>query len=223
LDKSNTIIEGPAGRAILDTMADYGMEGFALWNNLFKQFTANKPLRTIKDFQGLKFRIMPSPILTKMIQSLGGSAIVIDYAEVFTALQTGAIDGQEAGVGSGIYNMKFYEVQKYLMVTNHISSQLMVFGNKKWYEGLNSDTKDFLQKAIAAGTKAFSDVRNAKEEEAYSAIRKYGTEIIELTPAEIQGLSDAVRQPCIDLFLDTNGEKGKAIVEKFDTEIAKLK
>ncbi len=223
LAKATTVIKSPAGQMTLDSMQENGMVGFSFWMDMFKAFTANKPLRTTDDFKGLKFRVMSSPILIKMIESLGGSALTIDYQETFGALQTGAIDGQEAGIGAGIYNMKFYEVQDYMMITNHILATQLIFGNKAWFDGLDEQTKKLVTDGVKAGEEAYNTRRTAIEDEAIAAIKAAGVEIISLTPEEIQGLADAAGETCAALYVEANGEKAKAIIDKFNEEIEKLK
>jgi len=222
LDKATEIVKGPAGQALLDTMRDYDMVGLTLFVDLYKAFTANKPLLSPDDIKGLKFRVMPSPVLIKMMEAWGGTGLAIDYGETFSALQTRAIDGQESGVGAGIYNMKFYEVQDYMMLSNHILGLQMVFANEQWFDSLNSDTQQLILDGAEEGYKAHREKRLVIEEMALEEIEEYGTEIIELTEEQMQSLSDAAKQPCLDLFLETNGEKGKALNEIFEEELAKI-
>lgn len=222
LEKARIIAKGNAAQSLLDSLAENGMMGFPLWVDLYDAFTSNKPLRTTADFRGLKFRVMASPVLIKMVEALGGSAIPIDYSETFSALQTGAVDGTEAAIGGGIYNMKFYEVQKCLNVTNHIMSNHVIFANKMWFDGLDDATKQLVRDGVKAGEKAFNEKRLAIEAEAMSAIKAAGVQIVYLTPEEIQGLSDAAREVCLEEFIKSNGEKGKAVVDMFNKEIAEL-
>lgn len=223
LEKAREVVKGPAGQALLDTMKDYDMVGLAFLPDLYKAFTANKPILSPADLKGMKLRVMQSPILIKMMEAWGATGLTIDYGETFTALQTGAIDAQEAGVGAGIYNMKFYEVQDYMMLSNHILGIQMIFGNKEWFEGLNSATQKLVYDGCAAAYDAHREARMETEEKAMKAIEEHGTKIIELTEEQMQSLSDAAKQPCIDYFVETNGAKGQALVDIFVEELNKLK
>ena len=222
IDKARAVFETDAADALLDTMQDYDMVGLGYWVDLFKAFTSNVPLRAPEDFNGLKFRVMASPVLMKFIESLGGTALTIDYQETFTALQTGAIDGQEAGIGAGIYNMKFYEVQKYMEITNHILASQLIFANKTWFEGLDDPCKQLVMDAVnIAGNDAYQEVRGDIEQAALDAIGAQ-CEIITLTDEELQAMSDACRQPCLDLYIESNGEAGQKILDAFNADIEKL-
>lgn len=222
LEEAKKIVKGPAGDAILETMRDYDMVGLSLWVDLYKAFTANKPLLSPEDISGLKFRVMNSPVLIKMIESWGGSALTIDYGETFTALQTGSIDGQEAGVGAGIYNMKFYEVQDYMMLTNHILGLQMLFGNESWFDSLSPDTQKLIKDGAEEGYKAHFEQRLKNEEIALKAIEEHGTKILQLTDEQINVLSDSAKQSCLDYYVQTNGDKGKALVDIINEEISKI-
>lgn len=221
-EKAKQIVKGPAGQAILDTMEDYGMIGLSFWMDMYKAFTANKPLLSPDDINGLKFRVMSSPVLIKMIESWGGHPLVIDYQETFTALQTGAIDGQEAGVGAGIYGMKFYEVQEYLMLTNHILGLQMIFTNKDWFESLNQDTQKLIRDGMEVGFEVHLKERTKTEEVALKAIKDYGTNVIDLSEVQMQVLSDTAKQQCMDYFIEANGDKAKELVDILTKEIAKI-
>ncbi|NLN48104.1 MAG: TRAP transporter substrate-binding protein [Clostridiales bacterium] len=223
LEQAREVIAGPAGQALLDTMEDYGMVGLVFLPDLYKAFTANKPILSPADLKGLKLRVMQSPILIKMMEAWGASGLTIDYGETFTALQTGAIDAQEAGVGAGIYNMKFYEVQDYMMLSNHILGMQMIFANKEWFDGLNPATQKLIKDGSMAAHDAHKEARLKTEENALKAIEEHGTKIIELTEEQMKSLSDAAKQPCLDYFVETNGAKGQALVDIFDEELNKLK
>lgn len=198
------------------------MIGLGYWVDMFKAFTSNVPLRTPDDFNGLKFRVMASPVLMRFIESLGGTALTIDYQETFTALQTGAIDGQEAGIGAGIYNMKFYEVQKYMEITNHILASQLIFANKAWFEGLDDSCKQLIMDAVnVAGNDAYQAIRGDIEQKALDAIGAQ-CEILTLTEEELQAMSDVCRQPCLDLYIESNGEAGQKILDAFNADIEKL-
>ena len=221
LEDARKVMDGPAGDALLETLRDVDLVGLDWWDSQFKQFSANVTLRSTADFKGLKFRVMPSDVLLQMIKSLGGSAVTFDYSEVFNGLQTGAIDGQEASLAS-IYNMKFHEVQKYITITNHIKSEYTIFGCESWYDSLDDMTKQLLAEAVAEGGKVNNEEKAKAETDARAAIEADGCQFVELSAEEIQGLSDAARQDCLDLYLGKNGEAGAKLVELFNEEIAKL-
>src|ERR1700690_674926 len=112
------VTNGPLGKKLLTLLDAKGMVGLAYWDNGFKQMSANKPLHVPADYKGLKFRIQSSKVLEAQFRSLGAIPQVMAFSEVYQALQTGVVDGQE-NTWSNIYTQKMFEVQKYITVTNH--------------------------------------------------------------------------------------------------------
>jgi tripartite ATP-independent transporter DctP family solute receptor len=216
------VIDGPAGDALLKTLESVRIIGLDFWESAYKHFSANKPLRTLADFKGLKFRVMPSDMLITMIKSFGGSAITFPYSEVYTGLQTGAIDGQEASLTS-IYNMKFYEVQKVITKTYHIKSEFLIMGSKIWFDGLNEETRNLVRKAVNEGAKMNAVAKKEEEERAGTLIQKGGTKILDLTPEEIQKFREATHPSCLSVYLKKNGERGQKLADQFKLEITKAK
>ena len=138
------------------------MTGLAYWDNGFKQMTANKPLHVPADYKGLKFRIQSSKVLEAQFRALGATPQVMAFSEVYQALQTGVVDGQE-NTPSNIYTQKMHEVQKYLTMTNHGYIGYVVVVNKKFWDGLPADIRGQLEKAMAEAT-AFANGQSAKGE-----------------------------------------------------------
>src|SRR6201985_1293828 len=110
--------DGPIGQRLLKLLDLEGMTGLAYWDNGFKEMSANKPLRMPEDYKGLKFRIQSSKVLEAQFRALGAIPQVMAFSEVYQALQTGVVDGQE-NTPSNMFTQKFHEVQKYTTLTNH--------------------------------------------------------------------------------------------------------
>jgi len=139
------------GQGMLDAMKSKGYKGLAYWHNGMKQMSANKPLIHPEDAKGLKFRIQQSDVLLAQFQALGANPQKMAFSEVYQALQTGTVDGQE-NTWSNIYSQKFYEVQKSIAETNHGIVDYMVITNAKWWDGLPADVKTGLSKAMDEAT-----------------------------------------------------------------------
>src|SRR5262245_58225737 len=112
------VTDGPLGKRLLKLLEPKGMVGLAYWDNGFKLMSANKPLRNPEDFKGLKMRIQSSKVLELQMRSLGVIPQVMAFSEVYQALQTGVVDGQE-NTPSNMYTQKMHEVQKYTAHTDH--------------------------------------------------------------------------------------------------------
>src|SRR5437764_5847083 len=178
------VTDGPLGARLLKLLDSKGMTGLAYWDNGFKQMSANKKLLTPADYKGFKFRIQSSKVLEAQFRSLGSIPQVMAFSEVYQALQTGVVDGQE-NTWSSIYNQKMHEVQKYATVTNHGYIGYVVVVNKKFWDTLPADIRAELDKAMKEAT-AFGNGQSAKEnDDALADIKKAGkTEIIALTPEQ---------------------------------------
>ena len=145
------VTEGPIGQKMLKLLEPKGMIGLAYWDNGFKQMSANKPLHMPEDYKGQKFRIQSSKVLEAQFRLLGATPQVMAFGEVYQALQTGVVDGQE-NTPSNIYTQKFYEVQKYTALTNHGYIGYVVVVNKKFWDDLPADVRGQLEKAMNEAT-----------------------------------------------------------------------
>src|ERR1700746_467455 len=174
------VTDGPLGAKLLKLLDSKGMTGLAYWDNGFKEMTANRKLISPADYKGVKFRIQSSKVLEAQFRALGSIPQVMAFSEVYQALQTGVVDGQE-NTWSNIYTQKMHEVQKYAVVTNHGYIGYVVVVNKKFWDGLPADIRSQLDKAMKEATE-YGNNQSAKEnEDALAEIKKAGkTEIISL-------------------------------------------
>jgi C4-dicarboxylate-binding protein DctP len=205
------VTDGPLGARLLKLLDSKGMTGLAYWDNGFKQMTANKKLITPADYKGLKFRIQSSKVLEAQFRALGAIPQVMAFGEVYQALQTGVVDGQE-NTWSNIYTQKMHEVQKYATVTNHGYIGYVVVVNKKFWDGLPADIRASCEKAMKEATE-FGNGQSAKEnEDALDAIKKAGkTEIITLT----QEQDEAMRKAMLPVYKDVAARVGQPLIDEF--------
>ena len=147
------------------------MVGLAYWDNGFKQMSANKPLRMPEDYKGLKFRIQSSKVLEAQFRVLGAIPQVMAFSEVYQALQTGVVDGQE-NTPSNMYTQKFHEVQKYTTLTNHGYIGYVVVVNKKFWDDLPADIRGQLEKAMKEATVYSNEISETENAEALDEIKK---------------------------------------------------
>jgi C4-dicarboxylate-binding protein DctP len=205
------ITDGPLGTKLLKLLDAKGMTGLAYWDNGFKQMSANKKLLAPADYKGLKFRIQSSKVLEAQFRALGSIPQVMAFSDVYQALQTGVVDGQE-NTWSNIYTQKMHEVQKYATVTNHGYIGYVVVVNKKFWDGLAPDIRSQLEKAMKEATE-FGNSQSAKEnEDALEAIKKVGkTEIITLTSEQ----DEAMRKAMMPVYKDVASRVGQPLIDEF--------
>ena len=132
-DELHKVTDGPVGKGLFKKLESKGIIGLAFWDNGFKDFSANKPIRVPADYKGLKMRIQSSKVLGDEIKALGGIPQVMAFSEVYQALQTGVVDGTE-NPPSNFYTQKMHEVQKYLALTDHGYLGYAVIVNKKFWD-----------------------------------------------------------------------------------------
>ena len=200
----------PTGQKLLTSMKGKNLLGVAYWHNGMKQLSTNKPqLRRPEDVKGLKFRIQASDVLEAQFRAVGANPQKMAFAEVYQALQTGVVDGQE-NTWSNIFSQKFYEVQQTIAVTNHGVIDYMVVTNAKWWDGLPADVRAGLTEAMKEAT-AYS---NKLAEDLNQADRK---KIADAGKAKIQELSKddvaAWKKAMHPVWQKFQGDIGKDIIE----------
>jgi len=176
--------QGPAGQKLLMSMKKKGLVGLGYLHNGMKQLSASTPLRIPADAKNLKFRIMASDVLAAQFEAVGAVPLKKPFSEVFTLLQTKAIDGQE-NTWSNIYSKKFFEVQPYITESNHGVLDYMVVTSSEFWMGLPDDiraeVKKALDEAIALGNKVAAEKAVADKQRIIDSKR---SEVIQLTQAE---------------------------------------
>lgn len=172
-----------SGKGLLDAIQDVGYQGLGYWLSGLKQFSANKPLLVPADAKGLKFRIQTSDVAEAMIEAIGGNAQKLAFKEVYGALQTGVVDGQENS-WSNIYTQKFFEVQDGITETNHQVLAYFLVTSTEWLNSLDEETRTQFLKITEEVTKAGNDAVAKKEAENRQNILNAGATIRELTPEQ---------------------------------------
>jgi C4-dicarboxylate-binding protein DctP len=156
----------------------------AYWDNEFKQFSANRPLRRPEDFRGLKMRIQSSKVLEAMVRELGALTQVMAFSEVYSALQQKVVDGTENPV-SNLYTQKMHEVQSHLTISHHGCLVYGVITNRKFWEGLPADLRAQLERAMSEATRYERDTAKKENNDALAAVKASGmTEVYVLSETE---------------------------------------
>lgn len=142
--EADALLDGPVGDKVRAKLEEKGLIGLVYWENGFRNLTNSKQAVTkLEDLNGIKLRVMQNNVFLDSFKSLGANAVPLPFSELFSALETKAVDGQENPYNT-ILSSKFYEIQKYLTVTNHVYSPWIVLVSKKWWDGLSKDEKNVL-------------------------------------------------------------------------------
>ena len=193
-----------AGQQMKDAMQRRGLQGLQFWHNGMKQISANKPLIAPSDAAGLKFRVQPSDVLVAQMNALDASPQPMAFAEVYGALQTGVVDGQENS-WSNIYGQKFFEVQDGITETNHGIIDYLVVASVDWLGSLDEETRTQFLTILDEVTTERNAAVNKVDVEARQAILDAGGVIRELTP-EQRAEWVAVMKPVWEQFADEVGQ-----------------
>ncbi len=206
----HNVTQGRIGQQLFKMLDSKGIIGLAYWDNGFKQMSSNKPLKTPADFRGQKIRIQSSKILDAQMRALGATPQVMAFSEVYQALQTGVVDGQE-NTWSNIYTQKFNEVQKYITVSNHGVIEYAVITNKKFWDGLPADIRAGLDSAMKEATKYANNIAKQENDQALEKIKAAGkSQIIMLTPEE----KNAWKKAELKVHRDNEATIGKELIQE---------
>ena len=167
------VTEGEAGTHLFAKLDSKGITGLAFWDNGFKQFSANKPLKVPGDCRGLKMRIQSSKVLDAEIRALGAIPQVMAFSEVYQALQTGVVDGTE-NPPSNMYTQKMHEVQKHMIMTDHGVIEYAVITNKKFWSDLPADIRAQLEAAMKEATRYANSIAKLENDQAMEKIKASG-------------------------------------------------
>ena len=205
MDAVDRFQQSAAGQKLLKSMEKKGLTGLGYIHNGMKQISAHNPLRVPADASGKKFRVMQSDVLLAQFAALDATAVKKPFSEVFTLLQTKAIDGQE-NTYSNMYSQKFFEVQPYITESNHGLLDYMVVASTEFWTGLPADVRTTLEAALnEANTYGNKIAAELNEGDKQKIIASGRSQVLTLTPEE--------RAQWVEVM--------KPVWKKFENEIGK--
>lgn len=182
--EADAVLDGPVGTKVKAKLEEKGLVGLVYWENGFRNLTNNKrAVAKLEDLDGIKLRVMQNNVFLDSFKALGANAIPLPFSELFSALETKAVDGQENPYNT-ILSSKFYEVQKYLTVTNHVYSPWIVTVSKKFWDGLSAAEKKVLMDAAVKSRDFERRDTRAEADKALADLKAKGMQINELPAAE---------------------------------------
>jgi C4-dicarboxylate-binding protein DctP len=191
-DELHKITTGAVGKQLFSKLETKGITGLAYWDNGFKSFSSNKPLKAPDDFKGQKMRIQSSKVLEAQMRAVGALPQVMAFSEVYQALQTGVVDGTE-NPHSNLYTQKMHEVQKHMTLTDHGYLGYAVITNKKFWDGLPADLRGQLEKAMQESTVYANKIAKEENDGALEKVKASGkTQVYTPTPQERLALKKAM-------------------------------
>ena len=204
--EADAILDGEFGQYISEQMPEYGLVNLAYWENGFRNLTnSQRPVASVDDIEGLKVRVMQNNIFLDSFQNLGANAVPMAFGEVFTALETGAIDGQENPVVT-IDTSKFSEVQDYLTMSRHAYTPFMVLYSKPLWDQLSAEEQQILKDCAIVGRDVQRKASRELTETSLANVKEAGMEVTELSPEAQAAMREAV-QPVYEKHAATIGQE----------------
>jgi len=217
--EADAVVDGAFGKMMHDKLEAKGMVGLAYWELGFRNITnSRRPINKVEDIAGLKLRVIPNAINVDWVKALGANPTPLAFPEVYAALDQKAIDGQENPV-TVINANKFYEVQKYLVITNHQYNPQSVIMSKKVWDGLGAANQKIVRDAAHEAAKAQRQAARDQAGSALENLKKNGMQVTELAPAELAKFQAAMK-PVVAKHSETVGTD---VVKALEAELSKLR
>jgi tripartite ATP-independent transporter DctP family solute receptor len=216
-EEADAVVDGPVGQKLFDKLPEKGLVGLGYFELGFRNVTNSKrPIAKAEDFQGIKLRVLQSPLFIDLFNTLGANTVAMPFPEVYTALEQGVIDGQENPV-TVIFDTKFQEVQKYLSLTRHIyNAQSVIMGKKTW-DKFSDEEKKIIQSSLDEAETYQRQVSRQKSTQVLEDLKKAGMQVNEVSPQEISRIREKIK-PVVDKYTK---EVGDALAAEVNAEITK--
>jgi len=191
--EADQVLDGKVGDWFAAKLPAIGLVGLAWWENGFRHTTNSKRAITrLEDFDGVKMRVMQNTIYIDTFKTLGSNAVPMAFSEVYSALETKTVDGQENPFAN-IENMKFYEVQKYLTLTKHAYAPLTLLVSKKTWDTMSADEQRVMRECALLGRDEERRINREQASTTLANLKSKGMLVNEISPAEMQRIRDKTR------------------------------
>lgn len=190
--EADAVLDGPVGKQFMERLPQ-GLVGLAYWDHGFRNVSNNRrPIAKVEDFQGLKLRSLQAPLMLETFNALGANAVPLAFTELYSALETKAVDGQDNPIVAFATN-RFDEVQKHISTTRHVYNPLLVMVSAKSWEKLSADERKVLTDAATEARAEQRKVSREMEAKALAEIRKKGVTVTEVSPQERARMREQVK------------------------------
>ncbi|MFS6802121.1 TRAP transporter substrate-binding protein [Edwardsiella tarda] len=215
--QADAVLDGPFGKKLMSYMPEKGWVGLAYMEQGYRSISNNKrPINTLEDIKGLKIRTILNPLYIDMLNALGANAIPMPFPELYTAMETKTVDGQE-NPETSIDANKYYEVQKYFSGTRHIYNPQMLMVSKKLWDQLSEDERQIFQQAALTARDAQRQFAREMTEKSRANLLANGMQLNEISAAELARMQSVV-QPVIDKYA---AKLDPELVKQFQQELAR--
>lgn len=216
--QADALLDGPLGSALLAKLPEKGLIGLAYWDLGFRNVTnSRRAITKGEDLEGIKLRVIPNPVYLETFKAFNANPVPMSFSELYTALETRTVDGQENPF-SVILSNKFYEVQKYLSVTNHTYSTNIILVSKVFWDKLSKEEQGILQDAANEARDYQRKISREQAQASIAELKTKGMEINEIVPAELAKMREKTK-PIAQKF---SAEYDPGIVKLFNAELDRI-
>jgi TRAP-type transport system periplasmic protein len=217
--EADYVLDGPVGKKLLENMPAKGLIGLAYMEQGYRSISNSKrPINKLEDIQGLKLRTIQNPLYIDMLNALGANAVPMAFTELYTALETKTVDGQENPCAT-LEASKFYEVQKFMSATKHIYNPQLLLVSKKFWDTLSAEEKKIFQDSANEARDYQRKVAREMNQKSCDFLVKNGMQLNEVAPQEIARMRDKVK-PVLDKYAKQVGEP---LANEFYAELEKAR
>jgi tripartite ATP-independent transporter DctP family solute receptor len=217
--EADIVLDGAVGKALIDKLPTHDLVGLGYWENGFRNITNSKrPVTTLEDFKGLKIRTLQNAVHIEVFKALGTNPVPMAFTELYTALDTHTIDGEENPLKT-IETSKFYEVQSQLSLSRHLYTPFIFLAGKKFWDQLSDDEKKMLQDAAIEAGKYQRELNREENKKSLENLKAKGMKVSEISEAEMNKIKAAVK-PVIDNHAKSLGED---LVKQMFDELQKIR
>ena len=217
--QADFLLDGPLGKALMAKLPEKGLIALGFWELGFRNVTNSKrPIAKAEDLAGLKLRVIPNEVFVQSFKALGANPVPMAISEVYSAMETKAIDGHENPF-SVIYSNKFYEVQKFVSATNHVYGANILLVSKKFWDKLSATEQKIMQDSMKEAIAYERTMSRATAAKSVAELQAAGMQYNELPPAELAKMA-AIVKPVTDKFA---ADYDPAIMKIYREELAKAK
>ena len=215
--QADALLDGPFGQKLLAELPDKGLVGLGFWENGFRHVTnSRKPITKAEDIAGLKIRVIQNPLFLETFNTLGANAVPMPFPELYPAMESKAVDGQENPTAT-ILASKFFEVQKHVALTKHIYSVWVLLMSKKMWDSLDAAEKKAVQDAAREATLFERKTIREFSDKALAELKQKGMQVTEFSPAETARMKEKLK-PVVTKF---SKEFNEAAANEMLGELAK--
>jgi tripartite ATP-independent transporter DctP family solute receptor len=216
--QADALLDGPFGQALIQKLPEKGLVALGYWDLGFRNVTNSKrPITKPEDLDGLKIRVIPNPVFLDTFKAFKANPVPMPFAELYGALESKAVDGQENPFAVILSN-KFFEVNKFVSATNHVYAANILLVSKKFWDRLSPTEQKIMQDAANEARSYQRTASRAAAQKAVAELQAKGMQFNEVSPAEQARMRD-IAKPVTEKFAATYDP---AMVKLYQSELAKV-